>query len=133
MKFPYKLRRVQSGGKNRNWNTHIPSQLISLAFWKKAAEHRIEAMKANNPIPIIREIPATTKSNTNCTLNPISTIAISFPPSFIVQLNRKIPNMSSQASAFTSATNIYIVTHIAAQAAAWHTILNGPTPNSGLG
>lgn len=49
-------------------------QRMSLALYKKATEHRMEAMKAKMPKPIIKEIPATTKSNTHCTLNPMNGI-----------------------------------------------------------
>ncbi|KAJ0094214.1 hypothetical protein Patl1_16597 [Pistacia atlantica] len=49
-------------------------QEMALALCKKAIEHRMEAMKAKMPKPIIKEIPATTKSNTDCTLNPMNSI-----------------------------------------------------------
>ena len=38
-----------------------------MALWKKAAEQRMETIKAKIPRPIIKEKPATTKSNTHCT------------------------------------------------------------------
>lgn len=69
----YKLEYSQEGHRNQRIN----QSETSLAFWKKAAEQRIEAMKANNPSPIISDTPATTKSNTPCKLNPIISIAIS--------------------------------------------------------
>lgn len=47
-------------------------QEASLALYKKAAEQRIEAIKAKTPKPIIKENPATTKSIMHCTLKPIT-------------------------------------------------------------
>lgn len=66
------------------------NQESSLAFWKKAAEQRIEAMKANKPKPSIKEIPATVMSINDWKLNPSSTHIFAlpiFPPSFVPSLS----------------------------------------------
>ncbi|CAF2161114.1 unnamed protein product [Brassica napus] len=41
---------------------------VALTWWKKAKEQRTEAIRAKNPNPIIKEIPATTRSIAVCTL-----------------------------------------------------------------
>ncbi|CAN7050136.1 unnamed protein product [Brassica rapa subsp. trilocularis] len=41
---------------------------VALTWWKKATEQRMEAIRAKNPNPIIRDIPATTRSIAVCTL-----------------------------------------------------------------
>lgn len=61
--------------KQKIYATYIKSNLglnqeNSLAFWKKAAEQRIAAIKTNKPIPNINEQPATIKSNKHCKLKP---------------------------------------------------------------
>lgn len=43
-------------------------QEVALTWWKKATEQRTAAMRAKNPNPIIREIPAMIRSIAVCTL-----------------------------------------------------------------
>lgn len=62
-------------------------QETSLAWWKKAAEQRIEAMNAKIPKQIIKEIPATTKSIKPCTL--ATPIIIIISPSILQNSKRK--------------------------------------------
>jgi hypothetical protein len=53
----------------------------ALAWWKKATEQRMEAMRAKNPNPTIREIPATIRS-----ISVISTILAFFDLFVVSQL-----------------------------------------------
>ncbi|KAL0656500.1 hypothetical protein Bca4012_077084 [Brassica carinata] len=56
---------------SEEWCSYIrffDGQEVALTWWKKATEQRTAAMRAKNPNPIIREIPAMIRSIAVCTL-----------------------------------------------------------------